>query len=974
MYVNFYDIESLENVFSLVNFDEKKNHLDIWILCDEDFLETVPNWRMLMRDVIYQSNLNFNGTIRFYDLRDKNLELRQEGAYRLAATFGISNSVMINDKSHRSDYPDAFRLVCDTDPEYDSEVHPYLAGYNSYNYDTTMLALAFMESFQHFDQIGPDGGCYTKCEYNPTTASILRAHSDNMFSKTFKSNMPNYLVVDQKTNTKNYNSDVYRIRKNMMMSGRHLDVARLNEKQSRVALKRLLGMLGYQILESKQLRPGQNKIKNFKQLCDLIAYNCSDCINLRLLFYHDMYQAQFELKKGLLETYPELIYNKRPDAYKPDISPTQVRRDRLNIDSSSAQFATKCLCPYDHLTDIPAVSFLYPHKEKAKELGIKQVNVLDEARAFFYKLYPQQELRDKFDKIYCYYKSIEGKNFNDSKSYRNDYNISEYNMDPNYCHVLSDIPKTACCMPYYDKDGNPTTGFITFSTGGIHGAEYNAALYQADLEEYNTFMDDVTYVKSLYPDPVDLRKAKTVTMPDGRELKYTTFLRSGLKIDASEYKDFSKKQPILFKPNKKNDGGTELNTKYSYTSADKTNHEDFKSYYPNLLRMMLAFYNAGLGYDRYAEIFDQKESYGKLMKDKSLDASERSHYAILREGTKLILNSASGAADATFENNIRVNNQIISMRIIGQLFSWRIGQAQAYEGSKIISTNTDGLYSCMDDTLNNIILERESKEIGVEIEPEPMFLISKDTNNRLEIDLKTGVITSASGGTLGCRKGPRPDKSLSHPAIIDWGTSEYLVVAAQNYKGLSLSTPFDEAIGASILQKAATQAFDQRQFLLMMQHIVSSSPASNNYIYGVTDANPNEPIVMQHYNRMFIMKDETPNTVHLWAATAKVITVAMMKKRMRDNERQQRINPIAMHVLSENGITDIPTTRDVVSEKVTNISSDWYIYIQNKSLDELTPEETRFILDNLDYSKYLFLLKNCFENNWRNKMSNIISA
>ena len=39
-------------------------------------------------------------------------------------------------------------------------------------------------------------------------------------------------------------------------------------------------------------------------------------------------------------------------------------------------------------------------------------------------------------------------------------------------------------------------------------------------------------------------------------------------------------------------------------------------YYPNLLRMMMAFFNKGLGYDRYAEIFDQKQEYGKKMKDK----------------------------------------------------------------------------------------------------------------------------------------------------------------------------------------------------------------------------------------------------------------------------------------------------------------------------------------------------------------------
>jgi hypothetical protein len=81
--------------------------------------------------------------------------------------------------------------------------------------------------------------------------------------------------------------------------------------------------------------------------------------------------------------------------------------------------------------------------------------------------------------------------------------------------------------------------------------------------------------------------------------------------------------------------------------------------------MMDAFFNTGLGYDRYGEIFDNKTKYGKLMKDKSLTQAERDMYATMREGTKLILNSASGAGDANFESNVRMNNKIISMRIIG---------------------------------------------------------------------------------------------------------------------------------------------------------------------------------------------------------------------------------------------------------------------------------------------------------------------
>ena len=37
----------------------------------------------------------------------------------------------------------------------------------------------------------------------------------------------------------------------------------------------------------------------------------------------------------------------------------------------------------------------------------------------------------------------------------------------------------------------------------------------------------------------------------------------------------------------------------------------------------------------------------------NISSDERDRYSVLREGTKLILNSASGAADANFESNIR---------------------------------------------------------------------------------------------------------------------------------------------------------------------------------------------------------------------------------------------------------------------------------------------------------------------------------
>ena len=236
--------------------------------------------------------------------------------------------------------------------------------------------------------------------------------------------------------------------------------------------------------------------------------------------------------------------------------------------------------------------------------------------------------------------------------------------------------------------------------------------------------------------------------------------------------------------------------------------------------MMDAFFNEGLGYDRYGEIFDDKTKFGIMMKDPQYTPEQQGLYSTMRNGTKLILNSASGAGDANFESNIRMNNKIISMRIIGQLFTWRIGQAQTIEGAKMTSTNTDGLYSVLEATLNDAILKRESDSIHVEIEPEPIYLNSKDSNNRMEIEVEGNEltkITGASGGTLGCRKGPNPEKSLAHPAILDWALAEYLILAATNYDEAGMSKPFSDRLGMSILKSARGQFNDDVHTMTMFQ-------------------------------------------------------------------------------------------------------------------------------------------------------------
>ena len=942
MLAHFYDIESLQNVFSLCNFKPEENHIDVYILSDLPCLMESKTFHKDLLQRIHDRNYNFqDGTISVYDLST------EEANRYFAKEFGVSNAKSVNDLFSKSMFPAEFRPVCDTDPGYSEDKNPYLFGYNSFNYDTTMLA-------QYFYKVFPSG------LFQATTAKFMREFNNKLFTAQYRDNMPSALKSRKPVNGGSYKENVSEaIRRNMIASGRHLDVARLNEKQQKVGLKRLLGMMGWQILESNKLQTGQDIIENQDQLYDLIAYNVSDVVNLKKLFEHKVYTSSFELKRGLLYTYPELIYEQQPGAYKPDIRPEKVRRDRLTIDSSSAQFATKTLCPYGHLSDIPTVSFMYPSERKAEELGIPRVNVLEETRKFFYELFPQENLREQFDVIYRYYKSIEGKNFNGSKNYQED-----YGSDIRVYDIKKDIPNVNTCLPYFDSHGNPTSCFVTFSVGGIHGAEYNKALFEHDLAEWAHEKEELDWVKSQFELATDLVCAKTVEMPDGTVRPAKDFVKSGATRKKAEWRDIESKKPKLFVTKKSGDEATKLCPGYVFTSADRCNHEDFTSYYPNLLRMMEAFYNEGLGYDRYGEIFNQKSLYGKKMKDPSISADERQHYSILRNGVKLILNSASGAGDTNFESNIRMNNQIISMRIIGQLYSFRIGIAQAYAGSRVISTNTDGLYSVLDPELNNRILAEQSERIHVEIEPEETFLISKDSNNRIEYNSEKRKVDSASGGTLACQSGTDPTKSLAHPAVIDWALCQYLILAAQHKKGLSLSDPFDREVGSWILN-AAKDRWDTVKWLNMFQNILASSIGSMQYIYGIKPGEE-EPIILQHYNRVFIMKDNTPGALHLYSAYGRAITPATTQKRERDGEDLVQHEPLALSILHKNGVESIPAGREAATKKINSIGDSWFMFIENHALESMTEEQRQFIRDNIDMEKYLDLLEDCFEQNWRN--------
>lgn len=1036
----FYDIESLRNAFTVAVYMPRINRIDVFYLLDDALDIDIEK----TKDRIIKKNPTLNvpkESIHAYNLATHNgrkflarCMLVSDTPASKYNTPGSRTSMVNANQGHRSGYISAINTsyepvytdnpVCDTHPSYDpvnNPKHYFLAGYNSYQYDTTMLAIFFDLNHRKNNDVikrinksknPTQGDIFAAINANILKADELRTHNDHLFTSEYKSFMPRYLT--QSKDFGGFNGLANTIRNNMLQTGRHIDVARLNEKQMKVSLKRLVGSLGYQILESDKLSGPSAKLSSAEDFCELLAYNVSDVAGLSKLFEHPTYANAFDLKMGLIEEYPETIYLKKPHGSTPDVEPTRVRSDRLSVDSTSARFVSTILAPYKNLTDIEFVDLHYPSKERAKELGCESVDVLEYARDFFHEHIKDSSARKEFQKIYDYYDAIRGKNFNDSDEYYDTY------PEENESHSMKEYGKSPGIIPYYDSKGNPLSTFVNFSIGGIHGAEYDNELLaehiSQETEEAKRINAALERVKAVWPDPTEMRshckdnKGQTQFVPDpeggildadkggilhkdvlapGSTIKGGCTYREPLSPAKLSHVNITQEKA----PNGKTREVAKLKTAYVKTSIDRVLHEDFSSYYPNMLNNLNAFYNADLGENRYAKIYQDKERYGKLMKDPSLTPEERESYTLLRQGTKLILNSASGAGDTLTRNNIRMNNRIISMRIIGQLMTWMVGQYQTLAPSKtpvrVTSTNTDGLYiTGLDDEEAIKRLKEQEKFVRVDIEPHPMLLVSKDSNNRVEIaepkggDLWNTTILSASGA-LACWDGPNPEKSLAHPAVIDYVLVRYLALIAQGYEyegsRLNIRDPFNRDLAKKILTELH-ETSSLRHLALMYQNIINASPGVHSFPFAYTGDEPTRENVqmLQHQTRTFVVKEGTDGACHMMHAQASKITEASAKKREADGANPVQDNHIAALILEHNGYSrkkrlveqgfeEIPNTKDVKIGKITGVDPKWNIVINNQDLDYLdSTDKLKTLIDSLDTEVYLDMIETSYENSWRN--------
>ena len=224
--------------------------------------------------------------------------------------------------------------------------------------------------------------------------------------------------------------------------------------------------------------------------------------------------------------------------------------------------------------------------------------------------------------------------------------------------------------------------------------------------------------------------------------------------------------------------------KKSVTTVDLKNviHVDFKSYYPTL-NILLGVYKNKFE-DNYSEV--RRKRYAlKDMLTPELKHNNRPKYDEInrrQNALKLVLNSATGASNQHKENaDLPLDNATLSMRIMGNLLAYVVGQRFANAGGLVISTNTDGLY------IANMTIEKATEitddfyEIyGLTLEPELVDrMINKNANERIEMvkNPETNELEiDGVGGSLSRSLGDEIDLSskINYPRVSGKAVLNYI--------------------------------------------------------------------------------------------------------------------------------------------------------------------------------------------------------
>lgn len=494
--------------------------------------------------------------------------------------------------------------------------------------------------------------------------------------------------------------------------------------------------------------------------------------------------------------------------------------------------------------------------------------------------------------------------------------------------------------------------YVTMSIGGVHGNLIDLYSYESDLIEAKTYNRQRDAVMEFYEE-----KATQFNPDKYIELTEESTDAEIEKIHAIVGYESEAIAPVLARRTKRNgfvlgepdylqdmepySFTTGSYTKAKFRTPKKTKkmkkytttlydtdvvHMDISSYYPTLISI-LGTLKTNDGTDLYNDLREERiELKYKIPDDPATWDEEDEQDDRTQNANKLLLNAASGAADAGYDNNIRVNNKAYRMRIAGQLILFALALDIIPEGGVPNSINTDGIYVHNIDvpTADGVIQEWASL-YALEADTETVDLfISKDSNNRIEYyKSERGETILASGGTVGNWEGTSLTGNLNKPPIVDRALTEYLIRYDEPLLGFDreyITNYIESFIQERIEQGQTDPAAHEELFNFFMLPIVSNASKNRYAVYQDSEG-------VWHYpspiNRAFLTVDDTDGLYE----THKTIMLVVNKTKKKDDAEA----------------VDMAYEADIV--KYSDYEEDKDVHVGTTKISGIEPEQSLAIMN-----------------------------
>lgn len=312
------------------------------------------------------------------------------------------------------------------------------------------------------------------------------------------------------------------------------------------------------------------------------------------------------------------------------------------------------------------------------------------------------------------------------------------------------------------------------------------------------------------------------------------------------------------------------------------------------------------------------------------------------------------------------------------MFTYRIAAALAIEGARIPSSNTDGIYVFdMPIDKNTKIVDRELKKLYISIDPEPLYLVSKDANNRME--MSNGKVTSARGGTLTSWSGARVDNRLSHPAIVDKVMTYYLQLT--DLKGDVDQAKIKQALKQYYDSPVILDEFKdfpdaaKRTFVYMASWVMRSTSGSifidsHDKIYPGTIRvwlTKSGPSLKRYTTRKAKPSKSFTKFAEMLPKTSKIGDPDLLTYLTRVNALDKYFTRAATVDEYLKNIPDNISTYVVAKAKISGLPDKAHLLINNNSLLKMSEKDIDNIYQQLDLSMYAEMISE-FAKVWQNPM------